>query len=521
MKRAASGRAKCTRTLPSGSVGTNRSPTPTASTPRAPARTVSSGSPVATRRISMPNAGTSASPTAATSGMRRTTPRSVSTLRSPCPLTTRSISSALWSVASKRRTRGFGSPPMILNGTRRTLRRVPGASTSSPATPSTTGAARSVRARTASLLGRRESLWIRSSLIPGTNSGRRPGESRSASGITISTPIGAGDFLEPARLGEERGDSLVVGDGLVVVKAQTLGARHLAELESDDVARVAPVLLDRRGLGQRVLGVEDHQVGATEELRKGFDLRQIVLLVLGVGRVDDDLVVGLEPIAVGVTAVALELGPHPKPGDLVVAIRLEPHEFDRGRQSREINREERRRVLAAKGFLQLGVAAVNPDVIAGRVDRHEERKAHDVIQVRMGHERVEPLARGPAGGEDLVAEDPSPRAQVAQHVVPPARNDLHAGGVTAERMRAGEVELTVDEGRGLPWCFELSPRGAHQGRDQLSPDLDRRHGHWNRAARAPELDPQAPVKRHRMPPVPWARAGRAPRGPTGTRRGPS
>src|SRR5437879_3782083 len=248
----------------------------------------------------------------------------------------------------------------------------------------------------------------------------------------LRPPLGAGDLLEPARLGEERGDSLVVGDGLVVVEAQALGARHLAELESDDVARVAPVLLDRRGLGQRVLGVEDHEIGVTEELREGFDLRQIVLLVLGVGRVDDDLVVGFESIAVRVTAVALELGPHAQPGDLVVAIGLEPHEFDRGRQSREINREEWRRVLAAKGFLQLGVAAVNPDVIAGRVDRHEERKAHDVIQVRMGHERVEPLARGPAGGEDLVAEDPSPRAQVAQHVVPPAGDDLHAGRATAK-----------------------------------------------------------------------------------------
>src|SRR5206468_5737380 len=60
----------------------------------------------------------------------------------------------------------------------------------------------------------------------------------------LHPPLGAGDLLEPARLGEERGDSLVVGDGLVVVEAQALGARHLAELESDDVARVAPVLLD-------------------------------------------------------------------------------------------------------------------------------------------------------------------------------------------------------------------------------------------------------------------------------------
>jgi hypothetical protein len=155
------------------------------------------------------------------------------------------------------------------------------------------------------------------------------------------------------------------------------------------------------------------RVGVAKELRERLDLRQVVLLVLGVRRIHDDLVAQLEPIAVRVAAVALELGPHAQAGDLVLALGLEPHELDRGRQAREIDRERRRGVLAAEGFLEVGVAAVDPDVVAGRVNRHEERKAHDVIPVGVRHERVEALARRSARGEHLVAEDTGaePRSQ--------------------------------------------------------------------------------------------------------------
>src|SRR5262245_65285093 len=104
-----------------------------------------------------------------------------------------------------------------------------------------------------------------------------------------------------------------------MVQTEALGASPLARLQADDVARVPPVLLDRRRLGERVLRVEDHEIGIAEELHEALDLSEIVLLVLGVGRIDDDPAAPLKSIAIGITAVALELGLHREAGDLVLA----------------------------------------------------------------------------------------------------------------------------------------------------------------------------------------------------------
>src|SRR5258706_5983522 len=69
---------------------------------------------------------------------------------------------------------------------------------------------------------------------------------------------GAGDLLEPLRLPPDPHQVLVIGNRLVVEQAQSLRSGHLAQLDADDVARVAPVLLDRYRVSERVHGVEDH-----------------------------------------------------------------------------------------------------------------------------------------------------------------------------------------------------------------------------------------------------------------------
>src|SRR5262249_34558509 len=137
--------------------------------------------------------------------------------------------------------------------------------------------------------------------------------------------------------------------------------------------------------------------------------------------------------------------------------------------------------------------------------------AHDVVPVQMGHEGVKSLTGGPTSREHLVAEDPGARAQVAEDVVALAGDDLHARRVATERVRAGEVDLAVEEGRRLLRRLEAAPGRARERRDQLAPDLGRGHGDRDGAAGSPELDLQTLVRRHRTPSVPWARAGPTPR----------
>src|SRR5262249_59153737 len=108
-------------------------------------------------------------------------------------------------------------------------------------------------------------------------------------------------------------------------------------------------------------------------LYEALDFSEVVLLVLGVGRVDDDPAAPLESIAIRIATVALELRLHREAGDLVLALRLEPHELDPGAELGEVDREARRRVLPPEGVFELGVAAVDPDAVRRRVDRQEER----------------------------------------------------------------------------------------------------------------------------------------------------
>ncbi len=114
-RRDRAGCSAATRGRPARSAPRDRPPPP----PRdrvAPTRAESAGAFAATRSISRPRTGTSVPPTEASIGMRRTTPRSGSTLMSPRPVAAASISSTLRSAPANRRTKGAGSPPKARTG---------------------------------------------------------------------------------------------------------------------------------------------------------------------------------------------------------------------------------------------------------------------------------------------------------------------------------------------------------------------------------------------------------------------
>src|SRR5215510_1539700 len=120
---------------------------------------------------------------------------------------------------------------------------------------------------------RRSTQWARS---PGVGSFIPGGSERDLQAVIGSQDLDAvarscaSDLLQPLRLREEGGETLVVEDGLVVVEAETAGPRELTQLHSEHVAGVSPVLLDRDGVGEGVLGIEDHEIGLAEELHEAL-----------------------------------------------------------------------------------------------------------------------------------------------------------------------------------------------------------------------------------------------------------
>src|SRR6266567_9304344 len=67
---------------------------------------------------------------------------------------------------------------------------------------------------------------------------------------------GAGNGLQASSLGQDPVKGLVVVRRLVMEQTQMSRARHLTQLDADDVAGMSPVGLDRDGVRERVHGIE-------------------------------------------------------------------------------------------------------------------------------------------------------------------------------------------------------------------------------------------------------------------------
>ena len=124
----------------------------------------------------------------------------------------------------------------------------------------------------------------------------------------------------------------------------------------------------------------------------------------------------------------LQHGGDAQPGHLVRHAGFEVAEFDAAFEDGvEAHRKARRLLLAAQRGFQLAVAAIDDDPVARDEGRHEERQAHDVVPVQVGHEDVVRLRVGAVPGHDRLPERAHAAAEVAYHVGRPAGLDLHAG----------------------------------------------------------------------------------------------
>src|SRR5882672_9774319 len=103
--------------------------------------------------------------------------------------------------------------------------------------------------------------------------------------------------------------------------------------------------------------------------------------------------------------MALKLRGHAPSGDVIAPARLECDEFYRGPEAIKRHRETGRVLLATKGLFEIGVTAVDPNLVSRGVGRRKKREAHDVVPVKMGLEYVEDVGLGGTAPSNYVVSE--------------------------------------------------------------------------------------------------------------------
>src|SRR6267142_1303716 len=189
--------------------------------------------------------------------------------------------------------------------------------------------------------------------------------------------------------------------------------------------------------------------------------------------------------------MVLQSGGHAPAGDIVAATRLKRDEFDRCREAVEGHGKTGRSLLPAKGLLDIGMAAVDADLVSLDVRRPEKWKPHDVIPMDMGLKNVKGIfLRRTVAAEYVVPEGAHSAPEVAKHVVVVACVELHARGIASESMRDREIEIGVDPGPRLFLRVEALARSGHYGAGELVADRSTVQGNGNRPSRSPKRNPQ-------------------------------
>src|SRR5215813_10524101 len=103
---------------------------------------------------------------------------------------------------------------------------------------------------------------------------------------------------------------------------------------------MAPVFLHRDLLGQGIHRIEDEQVCIAEMLDKRIGLVESFVLVLGIGGIDDDLVLVRKAVAVGISRMILQKRPNrDAANEVVAATGFELDKFNRRSQGSKIDRK--------------------------------------------------------------------------------------------------------------------------------------------------------------------------------------
>src|SRR6516162_11258659 len=130
---------------------------------------------------------------------------------------------------------------------------------------------------------------------------------------------------------------------------------------------MAPMLLNRHRVTERVHGIEDQQIGIPVELDKWIGFVKAIILVLAIGRVDNGLSPLGKAIGIRITRVKLLYRGYRKTGDLANLAGFEGHELDRRGKRAKIDGKPRSRVLDTQRLVERLVATVNANSISRNV----------------------------------------------------------------------------------------------------------------------------------------------------------
>src|ERR1700730_3917134 len=166
-------------------------------------------------------------------------------------------------------------------------------------------------------------------------------------------------------------------------QGQPLDLCRLRQLHRDDIARMAPILLDRDGISQGVHCVEDQQISVPVKLDKRVGFVEAGIFVLAVSRVDDRLATPGKAVAIRIPGVKLLYRVHRKTGYLISAAGFESDELNGRGQRAKIDRKKRLRLLGMQHLTQGAVASVDANAVTGDVSRAKKRESHDVVPVRV------------------------------------------------------------------------------------------------------------------------------------------
>ena len=136
------------------------------------------------------------------------------------------------------------------------------------------------------------------------------------------------------------------------------------------------------------------------------------------------------------------------------------------------------------------MAAIDVDVLARYIGRHEKREAHDVVPMQMGHEDMEVAGLAAQAAQRIVAGQSRAGTHVQQYDVIAGRAQFHARRISAVGAADAKRQAVYKALRFFQ-AVEVEACARNQSGRQLRAQLRHAKRRGKGATSAPEVDADA------------------------------